>query len=98
MTPTPTIDHSPGISDDVFRAVFRAASVGVKLVDLHTLRLVEANPSFEQLLGYQLEELRSRPYTDFTHPDDRAREAATYAKVEAGEGDTFQLEKRYKCK
>ena len=28
------------------------------------------NPAWEQVLGYPLEELKSRPFLDFVHPDD----------------------------
>ena len=31
------------------------------------------NPAFERTLGYSAEELRSRPYAEFVHPDDRSR-------------------------
>jgi PAS domain S-box-containing protein len=32
----------------------------------------ELNPAWERVLGYTVEELKSRPYYDFMHPDDRA--------------------------
>jgi PAS domain S-box-containing protein len=31
------------------------------------------NPSFERTLGYSREQLLSRPFADFIHPDDRGR-------------------------
>ena len=31
------------------------------------------NPAWEETLGYSIEELMSRPYVDFVHPDDRKR-------------------------
>jgi PAS domain S-box-containing protein len=34
------------------------------------LYFIELNPAWEQTLGWTLEELRSRPFTEFVHPDD----------------------------
>jgi PAS domain S-box-containing protein len=34
------------------------------------LRFEELNPAWERVLGWSRDELRSRPFTDFVHPDD----------------------------
>jgi len=34
--------------------------------------LLEVNPAFTRLLGLSATELRSRPFLEFVHPDDRA--------------------------
>lgn len=56
------------------------------------------NPSFAQTLGWTIEELLSRPYTDFVHPDDVA---GTIREVErqinAGQ-KVFEFENRYRHK
>jgi PAS domain S-box-containing protein len=36
-------------------------------------RFVRVNPAFERTLGYSMEELVARPFTDFIHPDDLGR-------------------------
>jgi two-component system cell cycle sensor histidine kinase/response regulator CckA len=82
-------------SDGLMSVFFESASIGIKVIDLRTWRLVDANPAFQRLLGYSLEELRSRPYVEFTHPDDREREAAVHLSLVNGSTDSFSLVKRY---
>jgi PAS domain-containing protein len=70
----------------LYRTFFESASIPFLAVDLDTLCVVVANPSFERMLGYRPGELAGQPYSDLTHPADRAPEAAL-----AGTGDTFRL-------
>ena len=54
------------------------------------------NPSWEQTLGISKEELLSRPYIDFVHPDDREATLGEAKKI--GEGEvTFSFENRFRC-
>jgi PAS domain S-box-containing protein len=55
------------------------------------------NPSWERILGYTKTELLSRPFLDFIHPDDHARNDAEVEALAAGH-DTFAFENRYYCK
>ena len=41
------------------------------------------NPAFEQTLGYTSAELTSRPFVEFTHPDDRELTAEAFASQKA---------------
>ena len=52
------------------------------------------NRAFERTLGYTSEELVSRPYLEFVHPDDRASTAEAAAAVSAGH-DTVGFESRF---
>ena len=52
------------------------------------------NPAFERTLGYSSEELLSRPFIDFVHPDDRARTSEAHDGVVAGR-EVTQFENRY---
>jgi diguanylate cyclase (GGDEF)-like protein/PAS domain S-box-containing protein len=52
------------------------------------------NASFERVLGYSEEELLSRPYVDFVHPDDLERTVVEAAAVPDGRG-AVQFQNRY---
>jgi len=60
-------------------------------------RFLRVNPSWEKLLGYTTEELTSRPYLDFIHPDDRARTTAEATHIAEGSSCT-NFENRYRCR
>src|SRR5215208_5802106 len=54
------------------------------------------NPAFA-VFGYSREELLSRPWIEFAHPDDRARMQQAVASLERGE-DVVELENRIACR
>src|SRR5205807_7270457 len=60
-------------------------------------RFRRLNPAWERTLGYSLEELQSRPFIDFVHPEDRERTLAEMHRLAQG-GDTVRFENRYHCK
>ena len=55
------------------------------------------NPAWERVLGYTIEELTSRPFLDFVHPDDRASTLAESQKIAKG-GNAVSFENRYRAK
>jgi PAS domain S-box-containing protein len=60
-------------------------------------RFKRLNPAWEKSLGWTNEELMSRPWIDFVHPDDRAETEREAIRVFDGI-DTINLENRYRCK
>lgn len=59
--------------------------------------LIQVNPAFERVLGYTTEELISRPYLDFIHPEDHPRTLEA-AKELFANGKLQNFENRYRCK
>jgi PAS domain S-box-containing protein len=54
------------------------------------------NPAFERTLGYTRQELLSRPYADFLHPDDLEAARDVFAEIVRGR-EVTQFENRFIC-
>jgi PAS domain S-box-containing protein len=59
-------------------------------------RFWKLNPAWERTLGFTRQELMSRPFIEFVHPDDRERTLKQNAAVRAG-GQAIHFENRYLC-
>jgi PAS domain S-box-containing protein len=55
------------------------------------------NPAFKNILGYEIEELKSRPFFEFVHPDDLYATLNEIEKLRQGI-PTSEFENRYRCK
>src|SRR5690349_5731102 len=55
------------------------------------------NPAWAQILGFTLEELTTRPFLDFVHPEDEAATIPEMEKLRTGVS-TISFENRYRCK
>ena len=55
------------------------------------------NPAWETTFGYSREELLSRPYLEFVHPEDRKATTAEAVSIASGRS-TLSFENRYRCK
>jgi PAS domain S-box-containing protein len=59
-------------------------------------RFKRVNPAFSQVLGWSPDELVSRPFIEFVHPDDRE---ATLMEIQRNEGRSIDyFENRYVCR
>ena len=81
-------------SEARFRATFENAAVGVALVGRDG-SILRANNSFARMLGYSVEELKTRTFQDLTHPDDLANNLSEFNKTLVGEAESYCIEKRY---
>ncbi|MBD1940234.1 PAS domain S-box protein [Microcoleus sp. FACHB-68] len=57
----------------------------------------QLNPAWKETLGYPIETLKSQPYLEFVHPDDREATKAESEKL-AQRSITVAFENRYRCK
>jgi PAS domain S-box-containing protein len=57
----------------------------------------EVNPAAQKILGYTAEELTSKPFIDFVHPDDREATIKEASRLAEG-GRTIYFENRYRAK
>jgi PAS domain S-box-containing protein len=62
--------------------------------NMHFRRL---SPAWERTLGFTREELMSKPFIEFVHPDDRERTLKQNAEVRSG-WQALSFENRYLCK
>lgn len=56
------------------------------------------NPAWERTLGWSVEELTTKPWSDFVHPDDLASTIAEAEKQTAAGLEAIQFENRYRAK
>jgi len=70
-------------SEEKYRLVVENASEAILVAQDGVLKLV--NPRAEQMTGYSREELTSKPFTDFIHPDDMAMVVENYRRRLEGE-------------
>ena len=79
---------------DLWTMLFRDAPVAYSLVDLSGReRLV--NQAFEELFGFEADELTDRPVLEITHPDDRDQTRRYLARLAAGAVESVEVQKRY---
>jgi len=80
--------------EQMLSEIFDTASVGIVVVDREG-RFLQFNRAYQAMLGRTAEELKSMTFWDVTHPDDHAGEAITFGNLLAGDGVSYQIEKRY---
>jgi two-component system, cell cycle sensor histidine kinase and response regulator CckA len=81
-------------SDRRFRAIFKAAAMGIAQCDPEG-RILEPNPALEHLLNYSCEELRGMLFRDLIHAEDADRYSRAFQELMEGKRDACEMELRY---
>lgn len=76
-------------------AFFKLSLSLLATVDSQTLHFKELNPAWESVLGWTLDELRSRPLTAFVHPEDLVRTQLEADQAAASGVPVMRFENRY---
>ena len=79
-----------------YRALFENPVLGIRISSVaEGGRIVEANRTYQEMMGYSGEELRERTVFDLTHPEDVPRNRELFAELTAGRSSSYQFEKRF---
>jgi len=81
-------------SEARFRTIFEDAPLGMALVALDGL-VVESNPALQKMLGYTREELRHKPFYNFTGEEDAQRCLDYFQEMLRGQRASFRMEKPF---
>lgn len=82
-------------NDRKFRLFFALSSAGHAMINPQTLRYIDVNRRYSEIVGRSPEELRRLTFLDITHPDDRDQDRRLFEKFVAGESSEVTAEKRY---
>jgi PAS domain S-box-containing protein len=85
-------------SETTFRAMFSVSSVGMAQADSTTGRFVRVNAAMCTMTGYTEDELVGLTIDDITHPDDHGRDREERRRINSGEVQGYEIEKRYRRK
>lgn len=84
-------------SEARFRAIFENVAVGVAIMSLDR-KVIAINPVVEEIIGYNLEELRKIDPVSLAIPEDRSIDATSYRDLISGTHNSYVMERRYRCK
>jgi PAS domain S-box-containing protein len=80
-------------SEDRLAATYEAATIGIAEADAEG-RMLRVNDAICKMLGRTRDELLAMSFLDYTHEEDREKDAALYARQIHGEIDSYVLRKR----
>lgn len=81
-------------SSGEFNAMFDLYGIGMVQAETPAFRFTRVNPRFCEIAGYSAEELLTKTYIDFSHPEDRKKDLKGLARVIRGKTDSWSIEKR----
>jgi PAS domain S-box-containing protein len=77
-----------------FRKIFEEAAIGMSLVDMEG-QLLDVNPAFLKMLGYEKDEVIRKHFEALLHPEDALKSAKLFKELGRGARDAYSRENRY---
>ncbi len=77
-----------------FKAIFDASTLGVSIADANGV-LIDCNQAFLKMTGYAMKDIKGRPFTEITYPEDLPENLKKQKDFVGGEIKSYTLEKRY---
>ncbi len=81
-------------SEQFHRVITNISTIGIAWADVNK-KIVNANNSMCEMLGYTNEEIKGLSFTDITHPDDISIDQDQIDRMINGDIEGFRVEKRY---
>ncbi len=86
--------NGPAESESPYRAIFEQAAVGIAEFDLASCVIRRVNQRYCEIFDLPADRLLGRPWTERSHPDDQAIDAAHLQQLHRGEIRSLKIEKR----
>jgi PAS domain S-box len=90
-------EHALRESEKRFRSIFEMANAGIFFADQNGL-IVMVNKAFQEMTGYNSDELLDIDFNQITHPEDRDHESELLKELLFNEIKQYRIEKRYVSK
>lgn len=82
-------------SEQLFRAMFEQAAVGMALIETTTGRFLRVNRRYAEIAGLSQNDMTATTFMAITHPDDLQTDLRNMEELKAGRIRDFSMEKRY---
>ena len=82
-------------SEQLFRAIFEQAAVGIALIETPTGRFLRINQRYCEIVGLSRDDMTATTFMAITHPDDLQTDLANIEELKVGRIRDFSMEKRY---
>lgn len=89
-----TVEEQLAVAEARFQAFFNDPAVAIGILSLERT-LVDANPTFFRILGYERDELIGKNAAVVTYPDDDPASAQLFRELLAGQRTAYESDRRY---
>lgn len=95
------LNKKMAFNEALYRSVFEQAPIGIAIADenryvsLSEYGQMNANPMFEQIIGWKNQDLSNMNWTDITFPEDLIVNIEKYEQFKKGKIDGYSIEKRF---